>query len=69
MIGHAGAQLVLQTREIGHALIDLDEEIGARAIDILVTELDDHLCDAANGSHHVDRIAFTRRVGVTAHDS
>jgi hypothetical protein len=27
------------------------------------------LCDAANGPHHVDRIAFTRRVGVTAHDS
>ena len=67
VFGHAGAQFVLQRREVGHALVDLDEEVGARAVDVFVAELDDHLGDAADSANDVDWVAFTGRVGVAAH--
>ena len=68
VIGHAGAQFVLQRGEIGHALIDLNQEVGARTVDVFVAELDDHLGDAADGADDVDRVAFTGGVSVAAHD-
>jgi hypothetical protein len=67
MLGHAGAQLFLEGEKIGHALIDLHEQIGAGAVNVLVAKLNDHLREAAYCAHNVDRVAFTGRVGIAAH--
>ena len=59
--GHADAELGLQREEIRHALIDLHEQVGARPGDVLITKLNDHLGESADGAHRctgsVSRVA------------
>lgn len=62
-------QRISKRLEILKPLIYLDEKIGPRALNVLVPKLDEHLGDASDRAHGVDRIVLPAGIRVSAQTS
>src|SRR5215217_4614826 len=63
----AVAEFFALEEEVVEALFDLLEDIGARAADVFVAQLDHHLGEAGDRSNGMDWIVLARRCRVAAH--
>ncbi|MGI9253146.1 MAG: hypothetical protein ACR2J8_05330, partial [Thermomicrobiales bacterium] len=62
------AEFGVEVGEVIQPLVDLGQQVGPRAFDVLVSQLDQHLSHPPDGANGVNRIVFAAWMGVSAHE-
>lgn len=66
-VGDVMVKLVAQADEIVESLLDLLQRVLARALDIFIPELDQHLGDTGDGPDSLHGVLIPRRNGEAGH--